>query len=278
MKHPTALVTYNRPQHTALVLNKLWQHRAEPLYVFLDGLKGRSEAERRKVEDVRHLIESISWTKPTVVIREENIGLRRSIVAAVDTVLQQHETVILLEDDCVPGPYFYAYMDACLARYKDDVEILGACGYTVPIPQEIRDQYDWDVWFYPRSGSWGWGTWRHKWAWYERGYAGYRRALRLGVDLTRGGKVVKQYIERWAADELDAWTPGWDLAMCVRDGYYVYPTVSHIECIGHDGTGVHCGATDRYRTPMCTVPPTRFPDNVVLDERLTRCYEKVYGR
>jgi len=277
MKHPTALVVYNRPQHTAKVLNKLWQHKVEPLFVFADGPKDKSEVARRRVEQVRYLIEGISWTKPTVFYRERNLGLRRSILHAVDTVLGVHNTVILLEDDCVPGPHFYAYMDACLAQYKDNPNVLGACGYTVPIPKKIRDQYDWDVWFYPRTGSWGWGTWCHKWEWYATPDV-YRRVRHAGVDLARGGPAVKGYIERWAAGELDAWTPGWDLAMCVRGGYYVYPTVSHIECIGHDGTGVHCGATERYRTSMCSVPPTRFPGDVVLDERLAKCYEKVYGR
>ena len=277
MKHPTALVVYNRPGHTARVLAALENHRVEPLYVFSDGAK-QSETDRKKVGDVRYLVDNISWTKPTVVHRRHNMGLRRSILGAVDTVLHEHATMILLEDDCVPGPHFYAYMDACLTQYKDAPKILGACGYTVPISKEIRDQYDWDVWFYPRSGSWGWGTWRHKWAWYERDPASYRRALQAGVDLTRGSRDTKTYLELWADGRLDAWTPGWDLAMCMREGYTAYPTVSHIECIGHDGTGVHCGATDRYCTPMCRVSPTRFPANVVLDERLAKCYEKVYGR
>jgi len=109
MSHPWALVVYNRPWHTLQVLKSLGRHRPDPLYVFCDGPK--SHHDERAVLAVRDIVtKHVTWTKPGVIARKDNFGLSRSVVAAVDYVLERHETVIVLEDDCVPGPHFFTFM------------------------------------------------------------------------------------------------------------------------------------------------------------------------
>lgn len=274
MNHPWVLVVYNRPQHTAQVLQALARHRPEPLYVFCDG-----PVSYPGVAAVRDTVRShVTWTKPLMIEREDHYGLSRSIVAAADYVLERYESIILLEDDCVPGPHFSHFMQTCLDRYEDVDAILGVTGYTVPVSASLLKSHSWDVYFFPRIGSWGWGTWRNRWEFYQRDVAAaYDRAKQQGCDLTAGGADIPGMIERSITGQLDAWTPGWVLANALTETYYVYPTVSHVTNIGHDGTGVHCGKTGRYKSPIAQTKPTRFPSGVLVpNRRLVVNFRKYY--
>jgi hypothetical protein len=270
--NPVALVVYNRPGHTAQVLDALRDLRPEPFYVFSDAAKDKSNAQA--VQDVREIVaETVDWTQAIVIEHAENRGLRRSIVYAVAHVLNEHETVTLLEDDCVPGPYFLDFVNACLEKYARDGRVLGVTGYTVPVPQ---DNYPWDCYFFPRPGSWGWATWRRAWRLYEADFpAALDRAKRDGVDLTVGGADIPGLVQGAIDGRLDAWTPGW-LTAVARHGYFVYPTQSHIQNIGFDGTGVHCGKSDRYDTPAAVGKPSRFPDAPFVDDRIAANFRSYY--
>lgn len=275
MEHPVALVAYNRPEHLKRVLVALWRQRVEPLYIFIDGPKDSADAER--VMEVRRLVAGISWTCPTVYARNKNQGLAASICDAVDHVLMRHSTVILLEDDCVPGGFFFPYIYSCLDLYRDVAEIMGVTGYTVPIPQSIRDSYPWDVYFCPRAGSWGWGTWRRAWNTHIRDYEElYKQLDKADIDVTQGGKDVSVYADQVRNAGKDIWTPSWILSVYLAGGQFIYPMISHIQNIGWDSSGTHCGTSDRYATPMATSVPTRFPPSAVFDSRLRDNFRRYY--
>ena len=272
MRHPTALVCYNRPQHLGQVLSALRQHEPEPLYVFCDGPKDETDTER--VLAVRELVKTIDWTEPWVRTRSYNVGLAASVTAAVDRVLSHHETVILLEDDCVPGPYFYEYMDRCLSQYRDQ-SVLSISGYTVRL-SDI--DYPWDVYFVPRIGSWGWATWRDRWALYERDVARARISCKQArLDLRMGGNDVPSLVQDRIERGLDAWTPGWILTGYLHDMTSVYPTRSHITNIGMDGSGIHCGKAGKWATLSDDGSATRFPDEPVFYRPIIDAFMGYYG-
>jgi hypothetical protein len=256
VRHPTALVCYNRAQHLGRVLAALRRHKPDPLYVFCDGPK--NEADAGKVQAVRKLVSGIDWTEPQVFTRPYNIGLAASIIGAVDHVLARHETVILLEDDCVPGPYFYEYMGACLHKYRAQ-QVLSASGYTVRLPDSALVDYGYDVYFVPRIGSWGWATWRDRWNLYERDTGGAQaKCKEAGIDLRLGGNDVPGLVQACIERGLDAWTPGWILTGYLYNMVSVYPTRSHVTNIGMDGSGVHSGKDGKWATPSADRPSTRF--------------------
>ena len=272
MRHPTALVCYNRPQHLRQVLSALRQHEPEPLYIFCDGPKDEADTER--VLAVRRLVTGIDWTEPQVASHPCNVGLAASVTGAVDHVLAQHGTVILLEDDCVPGPYFYEYMNHCLSQYREQ-PVLSISGYTVRLPEK---DYPWDVYFAPRIGSWGWATWGNRWALYERDVARTRTlCTQAGLDLRMGGNDVPGLVQARIARGLDAWTLGWILTGYLHDMASVYPTRSHITNIGMDGSGVHCGKAGKWATLSADGPATRFPDEPVFHRPIIDAFMEYYG-
>ena len=276
MKHPVALTAYNRPAHTRAVLDALRTQHAEPLYVFCDGPK--DDADAVCVRGVRDVVTEIDWTVPIVVAREENIGLACSVVGAVDYVLKRHETAIVLEDDCLPFSGFLSFMYHCLDLYHDDVHVLSIGGYTPPIPDEVLADYPWDAYFIHRPETWGWATWRWTWRLYERDMAAaYQVALNRGVDLAQCGSDLPRYIQRAAEGTLDVWSPGWILALYLNSGYCVYPTRPLVQNIGFDGSGAHCGVSDKYDPQGTGGEPERFPPGIVTDRRIGYAVKEFYS-
>jgi len=54
----------------------------------------------------------------------------------------------------------------------------------------------------------------------------------------------------------------------LKDQYTVYPTQSLVLNIGFDGTGIHCGKTDRFNVPLSDKTTFLLPDDVVVDQRI----------
>lgn len=189
MNVPVVLITYNRPQHTQHVLEALRINKVENLIIYSDGPK--SELDLSGVYETRSILYRIDWTNPVIVERENNIGLAKSITKAANDIFKTYDKLILLEDDCIPQEYFFQFMDSCLHRYEKDERVFGISGYTLPLPKNIIESYHYDLYFSPRIGSWGWGTWKSAW---EKRITNlddaFWSAIQHGVDLTQGGNDV----------------------------------------------------------------------------------------
>jgi len=265
---PIALCAYNRPEHFKRVLDALEWLGCASLYIFIDGPHALADCD--DIKAVRFLAESITWTDPFIIRQRANIGLARSIVGAVDTVLESHECVIVLEDDCVPGPQFMCYMGKCLELYADNPKVISVGGYTMKLPEEILAQYPHDAYFFPRIETWGWATWRRTWALYERDTASaYARARQASVNMTAGGNDIPAMIEDKIRRNADSWSGGWLLAAALNNMLCVYPTRSHIQNIGMDGSGVHCGKTTKWDTELEMATPSRFPAEAIEDRAIS---------
>src|SRR5437773_5614499 len=127
---PVILFTYNRPRRTAAVLQALRLNRPERLYVLQDGLKAGHDAEPHR--EVSRLLESIDFGRAQIVRRPDNRGLANSIISGVTQVLGEHETVVVLEDDCVPSREFLSFMSFALTRFRSEPRVFAVSGYALP--------------------------------------------------------------------------------------------------------------------------------------------------
>lgn len=275
-EYPVILITYNRPEHTKKVLNALRKHNIKNLYVFSDAPKTQEHVEG--VIKTRKFIEEINWTNPVKVYQTQNQGLAKSIVNAVNLVFEKHDKLVLLEDDCVPQKHFFNFMNDCLNKYENEKSVFGISGYSVQIPKEIRDNYNYDLYFSPRIGSWGWATWKSKWQMKNDDLRSMtKNILDSGIDLTQAGSDVPvMLLDMLNGNLKDVWTMPWLLTVYANKGYYIYPIDSHIENIGMDGTGVHCGATDKFNSETAQKQATRFPEKVFLDEKVSEVFKSFY--
>lgn len=273
---PVVLMTYNRPEHTKKVLDALRAKGQTNLFIFSDA--PRTELDHSKVRDTRRLIKKIDWTEPVVIERDVNLGLARSIVSAANTVFESHDQLILLEDDCVPQDHFFDYMHTCLTKYEYSEKVFGISGHTVEVPEQLLARYPYDIYFSPRIGSWGWGTWKRAWKLFEYNLGtAYQKAMNNHIDLNQGGTDIPVMIRSMLQGTLkDVWTLNWVLTVYINRGYYIYPTRSHIKNIGTDGSGVHSGVTGKFDSPIATKAAIRLPEKIRIDATILKNFRRFF--
>lgn len=279
MKIATILFTYNRSIHTKKVLDALSRNTVLPerLYIFQDGLK--EEAHREEWEKVNACIREVDFCPTELHVAKENRGLAQSVVSGVNKAFGENDAVIVLEDDCVPTCNFISFMRQCFERYEDDKRIYSVSGYAWPIKLAESDS---DIYFCGRTSSWGWGTWKDRWKSYTQDY--------LGVKKLRNNKEGSMQLALWGADLedilianvrgiCDSWAVFWALTVISHGGYCINPYRSLIRNIGCDGTGVHCGKTDKFDTKpddLC-IENFAFPETTGILEDTREAFASLYG-
>ena len=241
MKIATILFTYNRPEHTKIVLNALKNNDQLPekLFIFHDGMKKVTDVD--KWNQVESIIHGVKWCDTEIISNKHNKGLSDSIVDGVNYVFNYYDAVIVLEDDCVPHHIFMDYMNTALNKYKDAKQVfsIGASAENVEVPPNGCDAY-----FGGRIESCGWGTWKDRWCFFKRDY-------RIIAKIKHDAKLYEWY-KVWGQDleatlignvqgRTDSWAAFWALSVIKEYGLCLEAYQSLIKNIGFDGTGVHSG-------------------------------------
>ena len=135
---PIVMFVYNRADHftqTYEALAKCPEAKNSILYVFSDGAKNNNA--KAQVEQVRQTVKEFAAQHDflDMIINEspENKGLAKSVISGVTKVIDKHGSIIVVEDDCVPSPYFLNFMNSALQFYKDDRRVGSIAGYAPPI-------------------------------------------------------------------------------------------------------------------------------------------------
>lgn len=273
---PIALFVYNRSEHTQQTLESLIRNaefKNSVFYVFCDGAK--TENDVNAVQNTRKLIHSYNLKNAIVIENKNNKGLARSIVDGVNLVLQNHDRIIVLEDDCVPSPNFLYFMNTCLDNYEFDERIMNVSGYAPPI--DIPKNYNHDIYFSYRISSWGWGTWKRAWKYYSTDISilkSIEHSYLLKKKVDRAGLDLYPMLKRQVRGKLNSWAVFWSINIILNDGLSINPTKSRIMNIGHDGSGTHCPPDNKYNVRVNNQNPRNisFPDNIIPDTRIVKAY------
>lgn len=278
MQVGTILFCYNRSRHLGEVLAGLRKNQGlTKLYIFQDGLK--CEEHRLEWEKVKAEIEDIDWCIKEYHLSPYNKGLACSIVDGINTVLKENDAVIVLEDDCVPTANFISFMHQCFEKYHEDKRVYSVSGYSYPIELE---KSEWDVYGCGRISSWGWGTWKDRWQIYQKDYEMVKKM--------KQDKVLSQWLATWGRDlenmlvnnvrgQGDSWAVFWALAVIMRNGICINPYKSFIRNIGMDGSGVHCGTTQRFEVECISEERCEFilPDEISMLRNTACAFAPLFG-
>lgn len=261
---PVALFVYNRPDHTRQTLEALVRNRRSadtPLYIFADGAKpNASTAELERIAATRALVASRGWTRRVTFIEAPaNRGLADSIVSGIRRVLEEHDRVIVLEDDIVTSPGFLEYMNRSLDLYANEPRVMHISGYMYPLGMRTRDTV-----FLRILSCWGWATWARAWRHYEadveKHLAHFATPPRIRKFNIEGHADFYRQLQDNRAGRIKSWAVRWYASWLARDGLSLFPTRSLVRNVGHDGTGVHCGPSRRFDTePVDSIPVRRIP-------------------
>lgn len=282
---PVVLFVYNRPEHTTRAIESLRNNRLAPqtdLVVYCDG--SRDRLDQRNVARVHEIVDRTDgFNRITIIKRESNVGLAHSIINGVTEVIEQYGTAIVLEDDLITSPAFLDYMNSALMAFEGEPAVFSVGGYAYPrtlleIPAEYRE----DVFFSPRPTSWGWATWANRWRmadWQARDFNTVMQTRGMRREFNRGGEDLTGMLQAQQAGEIDSWAILWCLTHFLHHGVAAWPVHSYVQNIGHDATGLHCGATDRYRTPLAdSCAGIRFPRVVYEHPGIMRNFRRVFRR
>ena len=269
---PIALFAFNRPEHTQATLDALCENELacdSELTIFCDG--PRSSEDEASVAEVREIAHTArGFKRVDVVERAENFGLARSVIRGVTDMLNDNDTVIVLEDDLVTSPYFLRFMNEALHAYVDDERVISVCGYSYPVRGSLPETF-----FLAGAHCWGWATWRRGWALFEHDPDVVLQRLRQDRDLLyefdrAGSYPHTQFLKRAAMGEGDSWALRWMASAVIHGKLTLYPGKSLVTNIGMDSTGTNAPEIDVYRTTLAAEPPCVGEIEVRQDTRARR--------
>lgn len=241
-KAPIAVFVYNRPEHTKQTINALLQNpeaSQSKIYIFSDG--ARDESDNKSVQEVRSYIAALKGFVDVKIIEQaQNIGLARSVISGVTQVLESHEKIIVLEDDLITSEHFLSYMNQALNLYQADHSIGCVTGYMYPISKSKQGE----TLLLDFSSSWGWGTWKDAWNTFNSDGQFLLDTLTKHELLMKFDKCgpgsFKKMLQDQVAGNNNSWFIRWNASLFLANKLTVAPTVSLVQNIGLDGSGIHC--------------------------------------
>lgn len=283
MYAPVALFVYNRLSHTQQTIDALLRNtlaRETDVIVFSDGPKTQEAAE--KVETLRTYLANVRGFKSlTIRASEKNKGLANSLTSGITSVLVDHPTVIVVEDDLVTSPYFLEYMNHFLNVYESDDEVVSIHGYMYPVPEMLPPTF-----FIRGADCWGWATWRRGWAVYEPD--GKKLLAELtDRNLTRefdfdGTYGYTRMLGNQIAGWIDSWAIRWYASAFLRGKLTLYPGKSLVQNIGFDGSGTHVITRKNFDVTLQSARPDMskidVKENAVARAAMTRYFRKIHRR
>lgn len=252
---PVVIFVYARRDHVEKTISALLSNELSPdtdLIVYSDGARSHDDVE--KVAEVRIFFESlIGFKSVTLRAREHNFGLAKNIIEGVTEVLEDHESLIVLEDDMVTSPFFLKYMNDALDFYKDDSRIISVHGYIFPVKLLLPETF-----FLLGADCWGWATWRRGWEFFncDGNYLLEKikqRGLQKKFDFN-GAYPYTQMLLDQIEGRNNSWAIRWYASAFLADKLTLYPGKSLVLNIGNDGSGTHCEQENSFDVSLSSQP------------------------
>jgi hypothetical protein len=277
MNTPVALVVFNRPDVTRLVVNAVRNVRPPILLVVADGPRRPDEAGR--CDEVRSIVlDSVDWDCDVRTnFCDVNLGCRVRVSSGIDWVFDEVAEAIILEDDCVPVPSFFSYCEALLDRHRDDPRVMHIGGSNLtPGLWRSRSSYR----FSRYTHVWGWASWRRAWRHYDVTMAAWPEFLDSGLlEAVTGTPEEEAYfrsvLSRVHRGEIDTWDYQWEFACWAQSGL---ATVPRSNLVTNVGFGVESTHTNR-DSPFAAIDahdigaidhPTLFVRDATADREVFR--------
>jgi acetyltransferase-like isoleucine patch superfamily enzyme len=281
---PIVLFVYNRPRHTELTLNALMKNilaDQSVLHIYSDGPKNESSAEQLQlINSVRRLIRKKKWCKVVHIIEaSNNKGLANSIIDGVTKIVNQYGKIIVLEDDIVTSPGFLQYMNDALLFYEQKENVYHVSGYMYPHTSKLPETF-----FFNVPLCWGWATWKRAWCNFNVNttllMAHFDNAERWAVFNKFGRTFLEDQLRENLTGGLNTWFIKWHASVMIKNGLCLYPSISLVNNIGFDGTGIHNGSIKSIQhvklAISITVAPIPFIESKSAEEIVKHFYNELF--
>lgn len=223
------------------------------LWIFSDG--PRTEADFVKVQELRSYLITITGFRAIHLIeRKNNMGLAASIIAGVSELCDRFGRIIVVEDDIITAPFFLEFMNEALELYADTDEVVSIHGYVFPLAKMLPETF-----FLKGADCWGWATWKRGWKLFKPDGVELleqleRRGLSREFDFDNNMGYT-QMLRDQIAGKVNSWAIRWYASAFLENKLTLYPGISLVQNIGHDGSGVHCGVSNTFDVRVAEEKP-----------------------
>ncbi len=269
---PVVLILFNRPEPTARVFGTIRRARPAKLFLIADGPRGDHPSDGPACAAARAVVEQVDWECQVVRdYSDHNLGCGKRIATGLDRVFEQVDEAIILEDDCLAEPSFFAYCDELLERYRDEPRVMAVSGDNF---QSGRRRGAHSYYYSRYCHVWGWATWRRAWQHYDwemRSWPQLRdeRWLERFLPTRREVRYWTRIFERMYDQSWNTWDYRWTYACWRQQGLTILPNVNLVSNIGFGEDSTHTLHTDSAYAALPTQPmvfPMSHPPGILRDE------------
>lgn len=248
-------LVFNRPETTKRVFDAIRKAKPPRLYVAADGPRRNREGEAERASQVREIATAVDWhCEVKTLFRNENLGCKKAVSGGIDWFFENEERGIILEDDCLPHPDFFAFCETLLNLYETDERVWVVTGDNF---QDGQHRGEASYYFSRYNHVWGWASWRRAWTkrdmeikfWPEWGKSqAWNDWLPDQVERTYWTKIFNQMHR----NEIDTWDYPWTASVWFHRGLTATPNVNLVSNIGFGPDATHTLAAGSAMSLMAT--------------------------
>lgn len=197
---------------------------------------------------MRAIATAVDWPcEVHTLFREHNLGCKQGVAQGITWFFEHEPEGIVLEDDVLPLPGFFAYCEDLLARYRHEERVAAISGCNLAAD---RYQPPASYCFTRQNHVWGWASWRRAWRHYDIDLAGFADWDARGglVDWLEGDTCAAHYwrgiFGRMQRCEIDTWDYQWMASCWMHGGLTALPARNLTTNLGL-GPGVEATHTSK---------------------------------
>ena len=160
-KFSVLIIGYRRSENIAKQLELSRLAGAERIYVAIDAANNLDTVAQKDVERAQAVVRNFDDAYPHLIryrFRQLNAGCSASVLSAIQWIFENEELAIILEDDCIPGDDFFAFVADKSTLLKNTPSLWMLSG-TQFFPNKSSKYCSLSK--YPMI--WGWATNHQKW-------------------------------------------------------------------------------------------------------------------
>ena len=282
---PILLISFNRPKHTRRVLSAVIEAHPQDLYVFQDGVRASHPEDAENCKGVRAVIDSMvagTGIQLHTFFPDHNLGCGPGPAAAITWFFDNVTQGIILEDDAIPHPDFFAFAADMLEKYASDESVM-AIG-----SMKITDKVYGDGSYYFSKMNHtlcAWATWRRAWKLFDYRLLDFStkdldRCLKEYGARLREREYWQERLEEIHKNALNdtSWDQQFWMSIWKHHGKGILPNANLSTNIGFDQFGTHtCDpSSPASNTELEPILPIIHPSSQEIQREADLDFQKQY--
>ena len=268
---PILLIGFNRPDVIKQAFDYIRKAKPQKLFVTIDGPRKHIQNEQKMIEEVKKIVKCVDWDCEThYKFNNENVGAEITVSAGVSWVLENEETVIVIEDDIIAPLSFLKFAQDMLQKYinQDNVYMISSCQTT---PMELPNDEDYLFGLY--GHIWGWATWKRAWSKFDLNIDDFDEVLK--GDAINRLVQSKSEKKRWLStiNQMkrkgmgnNTWDVCWSYIRLKENGLSIIPKVHLSSNIGIEGLHSSGKTVSHFRAFDDDFKVTQHPIEVIRNK------------